>query len=101
MKCILIINKKTGRSFPRRARQSQWDILVKRAEMYPEEFEMKFEDEETGMVIDSKELPGKKHSRTELKRMSMPKKLELAKELGIEETDPAKIIEAIIKSEEE
>ena len=63
--------------------------------------EFSFEYETNGEPDVKEEAKPKVYNRTELKRMSIPKRKEVAVVIGVDETDPIKLTEAIVAKQTE
>lgn len=98
-KCIKIVHKQTGRVYNKRIdRFNSWAILYRFAQSNDSDFEFFYEE---NVPIVGKEDTDKTYSRTELKRMAVPKRQALAKEkFGIENADPDKLVQLIIEAQE-
>ena len=99
-KCIAVTNKITGRVFKECSlNEKQWQEFLTHVYRKPEEFS--FEYETNGEPDVKEEAKPKVYNRTELKRMSIPKRKEVAVVLGLDETDPTKLTEAIVAKQTE
>ena len=99
-KCIAVINKTTGKVIKESSlNEKQWQEFLTHVKRKPEEFS--FEYETNGEPDVKEEVAPKFYNRTELKRMSIPKRKEVAVVLGLDETDPTKLTEAIVAKQTE
>ena len=99
-KCIAVTNKITGKVIKASSlNEKQWLEFLTHVNRKPEEFS--FEYETDGEPDVKEEAKPKVFNRTELKRMSIPKRKEVAVVLGLDETDPTKLTEAIVAKQTE
>lgn len=99
-KCIAVTNKTTGKVIKASSlNDKQWQEFLTHVNRRPEEFS--FEYETNGEPDVNEEAKPKVYNRTELKRMSIPKRKEVAAVLGIDEADPIKLTEAIVAKQAE
>ena len=99
-KCITVTNKITGKVIKASSlNEKQWQEFLTHVNRKTEEFS--FESETNGEPDVKEEAAPKVYNRTELKRMSIPKRKEVAVVLGLDETDPTKLTEAIVTKQTE
>ena len=99
-KCIAVTNKTTGKVIKASSlNEKQWQEFLSHVNRRQEEFS--FEYETNGEPDVKEEAKPKVYNRTELKRMSIPKRKEVAVVIGVDETDPIKLTEAIVAKQTE
>lgn len=99
-KCVSVKNKQTGKVVKSSSlNEKQWLEFLSHVNRKSEEFTFEYEND-GDPEKDVPEAP-KKFSKTELKRMAIPKRKEVAEALGVNEEDLMKLTDAIIAKQTE